>query len=146
MSNGIMNYIVRQYTFSADGKYIFISKTFDPIMDKILLGKESGTYNVSGTTITITPKKSMLEAWSKQNNADRWGKLISSQNITLEKVAYQFSKHYFSGIRETALILQSGKVTKRDGPFSGNAIINNSWIYGPPGTSHPLIVLPVAGK
>jgi hypothetical protein len=141
VNNGIMNYIVRQYTFEANGKYTFISKTFDPIMDKILLGKESGTYQVSGTTFTIIPKKSVLEAWSKQNNADRWGKLVSSQNIALEKVTYQFSKHYFSGIGETSLLLQSDKKTNRDGPFNGNAILNNSWIYGPINKSHPLIEL-----
>jgi len=142
VNNGIMNYIVRQYTFEANGRYTFISKTFDPIMDKILLGKENGTYQVSGTTVTIIPKKSVLEAWSKQNNADRWGKLVSSQNIAPEKVTYQFSKHYFSGIRETSLLLQSDKKTNRDGPFNGNAILNNSWIYGPVNKSHPLIELP----
>jgi hypothetical protein len=142
VQNGVMNYIVRQYTFEASGKYTFISKTFDPIMDKILLGKESGIYQLSGTTVTISPKKSVLEAWSKQNNADRWGKLISSQNIALEKVTYQFSKHYFSGIKETSLLLQSTNKTNRDGPFTGNAVLNNSWIYGPVNTGHTLIELP----
>ena len=142
VKNGVMNYIVRQYTFSADGKYSFFSKAFDPLMDKILLGKENGTYQISGTTITITPKKSVLEAWSKKNGVDDWGKMLSSQNITLEKITYQFSKHYFSGIKEMSLILQSDKPTKRDGPYSGNRTINNSWIYGPSGKSHPVIELP----
>lgn len=142
VKNGVMNYISRQYYFKSNNTYTFVSKAIDPLMNKILLGKENGTYEVTGNTVIITPKKSVLEAWSKKDGADNWGKLLSSQNIPLEKVSYHFTKHYFSGIRETALILQSDKPTQRDGAYSGNVTVNNSWIYSPLSNSHPVISLP----
>lgn len=141
VKNGVMNYIVRQYSFNADGTYSFVSKAYDPLMDKILLGKENGTYQISGTNLTISPYKSILEAWSKKDGRDEWGKLLSTQNITLENMTYQFTKHYFSGIKELSLVLQSGKQTYRDGQYSGSTAFNNAWIYGPP-CSQCLIKLP----
>jgi hypothetical protein len=142
MNNGVMNYISRQYTFNTNGTYTFFSKAFDPLMDKILLGKENGTYQVSGTTITITPQKSVLEAWSKKNGVDDWGRLLTSQNRPLEKQNYQFVKHYFSGMKEWDLVFQANKQTQRDGPFSGGTAFNNAWIYSPISNYHPLIKLP----
>jgi hypothetical protein len=144
VKNGVMNYISRQYYFNTNGTYSFVSKAFDPLMDKILLGRETGTYQVSGTTITVTPKKSIIEGWSKKDGADKWGKLINSQNQPLEKVSYQFAKHYFSGIQRWALVLQADKATKRDGPYSGNTVFNNSWLYDPISPNNVKIVLPDA--
>lgn len=141
MNNGVMNYIVRQYTFNENGTYSFVTKTFDPFMDKLLLGKENGTYLISGTNLTITPEKSVLEAWSKKDGNDEWGKFLSSQDIELETVIYQFTKNYFSGIKEWSLVLKSDKQTQRDGPYSGIADFSNSWIYSPP-CSQCFIVLP----
>jgi len=141
MNNGVMNYIVRQYTFNENGTYSFVTKTFDPFMDKLLLGKENGTYLISGTNLTITPQKSVLEVWSKKNGNDEWGKFLSSQNIELETVKYKFTKYYMSGIKEWNLILQADKQTYRDGTFSGNAAFKNSWIYSPP-CSQCFIILP----
>src|ERR1035437_912734 len=132
VSNGVMNYICRQYTFNANGAYSFISKAFDPLMDKILLGKENGTFQISGNSITVNPQKSVLEGWSKKEGKDEWGKLLNTQNITLERITYQFTKHYFSGIKEWSLVLQADKVTQRDGPFSGGTAFSNAWIYGTP--------------
>jgi hypothetical protein len=132
VNNGVMNYIVRQYTFNPNGTYSFVSKTFDPLMDKILLGRENGTYQINANNLTINPEKSVLEAWSKKDGKDEWGNLLDSQNNTLEKVSYQFTKHYFSGIREWSLVLQAGMQTHRDGPFSGSSAFSNAWIYGPP--------------
>lgn len=142
VNNGVMNYISRQYTFNANGTYSFISKTFDPLMEKILLGKETGTYQINGNNLTITPKKSVLEAWSKKGGRDEWGKLLNTQNITLEKLTYQFTKHYFEGNREWSLVLQSDKATKRDGPFSGNSTFTNAWYYGPISANNKAIELP----
>jgi len=141
MNNGVMNYIVRQYTFNTNGTYSFVTKTFDPFMDKLLLGKENGTYLINGNNLTITPKRSVLEAWSKKDGIDEWGKFLSSQNIELETVSYQFTKNYFSGIKEWSLILKADKQTHRDGPYSGVADYSNSWIYSPP-CSQCFIVLP----
>ena len=127
-----MNYIVRQYTFNADGTYSFVSKAFDPLMDKILMGRETGTYQISGSNLTISPGRSVLQEWSKKNGRDEWGNLLSSQNISLEKVTYQFTKHYFSGTREWSVVLQAGTQTQRDGAYSGSSAFNNAWIYSPP--------------
>jgi starvation-inducible outer membrane lipoprotein len=132
MNNGVMNYIIRQYTFNENGTYSFVTKTFDPFIDKILLGKENGTYLISGNNLTITPEKSVLEAWSKKDGNDEWGKFLSSQNIELEPVTYKFTKNYFSGIKEWSLVLKADKQTHRDGPYSGVAEFSNSWIYSPP--------------
>jgi hypothetical protein len=130
--NAISSYIVRQYTFNADGSYVFLSKAFQPFSDKLLLGKENGTYQVSGNNITIVPKKSVLEGWSKKDGTDRWGRLLESQNRTLEVVTYQLTKHYFSGIKTWSLVFQADKVTQRDGPYSAGNAFNNAWIYSPP--------------
>jgi starvation-inducible outer membrane lipoprotein len=132
VNNAVSDYIVRQYTLNGDGTYIFLSKTFSPFSDKLLLGKENGTYQISGNNITISPKKSVLEAWSKKDGTDRWGRLLSSQNRALETVTYQFTKHYFSGIKVWSLVFQASRVTQRDGPYSGGNAFTNAWIYSPP--------------
>jgi hypothetical protein len=142
VKNGIMNYISRQYTFNADGSYSFVSKAFDPLMDKILLGKETGTYQINATAVSLNPKKSVLEGWSKKNGGDDWGKLISTQNIALEKTTYQYTKHYFSGIQVWNLVLQTDKATRRDGPYSNNTTFKNAWYYGPLTANNLKIKLP----
>lgn len=142
MKNGVMNYIMKQYTFNTDGTYVFISKAFDPLMNTIILGKESGTIQLSGSSITINPKKSVLESWSKKDGGDDFGKLLSTKTVALEKVTYQFRKHYFSGIQETNLVLQADKPTQRDGPFSNNLSYNNAWYYRPISSNRPEITYP----
>ena len=132
VNNGLSGYIKRQYTFNADGTYMFLSKNFQMISDKILLVRQSGTYQVSGNTLTISPRASVIEAWSKNLGRDEWGKRINSQPHPLEKVTYQFTKQYFSGIQTWSLVLQSGAATQRDGPFSSGTAFNNAWIYSPP--------------
>ncbi len=142
VNNGVMNYISRQYTFNANGTYRFISKAYDPLMDKILLGKEEGTFQVSGNNVSLNPGSSVLEAWSKKDGRDEWGKLLSIQNIAIESVTYQFTKHYLSGIKVTSLVLQAGKATQRDGPFSSNSLFANAWFYDPISANNTVIKLP----
>lgn len=133
VNNAVMSYITREYTFDADGTYRFISKAFDPFSTKLLFGKETGTYRVSGNSLTITPKNSVLEGWSKKNGSgDIWGTRLDSQNRKLENVTYRFTRHYFSGVRTWSLVLQADQVTQRDGPFSGGTAFSNAWIYSPP--------------
>lgn len=135
-------YIARQYTFNDNGTYSYVAKTFKMTFDKLLLVRESGTYQISGSRITINPQKSVIQAWSKNGGTDKWGKLLTAQSRQLEKVTYQFTKHYFSGIQLWNLVLQADKATERDGPFSSNATFNNAWYYSPLSSNNPAIELP----
>jgi len=83
-----------------------------------------------------------MQAWSKKNGGDGFGKLLSSQNRTLETVAYRFTKHYFSGIDQWQLVLQADKATMRDGPFSTLTLFPNAWYYKPISSNNPVIELP----
>jgi len=141
-TEGIAGYIRSQYTFNADGSYTFTAKTFRYSLDKLLLIRESGRYQVNGTDVTISPKKSVIEAWSKRDGTDKWGRLVTTQGRTLEKVTYRFTKHYFSGIQVWNLVLQADKPTERDGPFSNNTTFNNAWYYAPISSNNPVIELP----
>jgi hypothetical protein len=142
MKNAIMNSLKRQYTFRGDGTYQFITKAFDPLMNNIILGKESGIYQINGTTVTVSPVRSVLESWSKKNGTDKWGKLLNTENIPLEKVTYSFTKHYFSGIQIWSLVLIADKPTNRDGPFCNNKSFENAWYYNPISPNNPVIDLP----
>lgn len=136
-------YIARQYTFNTNGTYLFVSKTFQMMaFDKLLLIKETGTYQISGSNITIIPQKSVIQAWSKKDGGDNWGKLLTTQNRTLEKVVYRFTKHYFSGIDQWNFVLQADRATERDGPFSTNTTFANAWYYSPISGNNPVIELP----
>lgn len=141
-ATSIAGYTKDQYSFNSNGTYHFVSKTFGMSLPKILLVKESGIYQINGNNITITPQKAVIEAWSKKDGGDKWGKLLTKQNRTLEKVTYQFTKHYFSGIQLWNVVLQSNKVTQRDGPFSNNKTFANAWYYSPISSNNPVIELP----
>ncbi|MCL4549813.1 MAG: hypothetical protein M1495_14720 [Bacteroidetes bacterium] len=141
-SYGNAGYSNDQYTFNSNGTYSFVSKTFRSSYDKIILVKENGTYQINNNNITINPQKSIIETWSKKDGTDKWGQLVSSQNRALEKVTYQFTKHYFSGIQEWNLVLQCNNVTERDGPFSNNTTFANAWYYRPIVSNNPKIELP----
>jgi len=139
VSNGLGGYIKKQYTFSPNGTYEFLVKTFQYTMRNLLFTKETGTYQLNGNSLTLIPQKGYIQAWTKgsvvdstgrRSETDNWGKLVSTQPTKLEKVTYQISKQYFSGIQEWQLVMQAGKPTERDGPFTANAAFPNSWLYG----------------
>ena len=142
VATGNAGYSKDQYTFNANGTYSFVSKTFRYSSDKLLLVKESGSYQLSGNNLTLNPQKSVIEAWSKKDGSDKWGKLLSTQNRPLEKITYTFTKHYFSGIQEWNLVLQASTPTQRDGPFSRNDTYSNAWYYRPIASTNPVIELP----
>ena len=102
---GMAGYSKDQYTFKADGTYTFVSKTFRMAYDKIILVIENGTYAVSGDSLWIKPQKSVIQAWSKLNGGDGWGRMVSNQARKLEPVTYKFTRHHFSGIDEWNLVL-----------------------------------------
>jgi len=142
VNNGVMNYISRQYTFNANGTYSFVSKAFDPLMENILLGRENGTYQISAGNLTIIPEKSVLEGWSKKDGRDDWGKKLNTQTNALEKITYQFTRHYSQVMSRWELILQAGKETKRDGNFASNTAFGNAWYYSPISANNTAIILP----
>ena len=139
---GTAGYSKDQYTFKPDGSYTFISKTFRMSSDKILLVIENGTYQINAGTLAIKPQKSIIQAWSKLNGSDKWGRLLSTQPRKLEPVTYKFTKHYFSGIDEWNLVLQADQPTERDGPFSTFRVFPNAWYYKPISSTNPIVELP----
>lgn len=139
---GMAGYTKSQYTLNADGTYIFNSKTFRMGYDKIILVRESGTFQINGANLTIKPQKSVIQAWSKLNGVDKFGRLLTTQNRKLETVTYRFTKHYFSGIDQWQLILQADAPTERDGPFSTYTLFTNAWYYGTISANNPVIELP----
>ena len=139
---GMAGYGKYQYTFNADGTYNFVAKTFRMSYDKIILVIENGTYQISGDSLSIKPQKSVIQAWSKLNGGDGWGRMLSNQARRLEPVTYKFTKHYFSGIQEWNLVLQSDRPTERDGSFSTFTQFPNAWYYKPISSNNPVILLP----
>ncbi len=125
---GSYSYNKQQYLFNTDGNYDFAAKTYDEKSSETFLIKERGSYVINGNIITLTPKTSVIQAWSKKNGADNWNQLKSSQKRSLETVSYQFS------IADKNLLLQTGKQTQRDGNFNNG----NTYTYGPPGTFTPI--------
>ncbi len=139
---GMAGYGKYQYTFNPNGTYTFVAKTFRMSYDKIILVVENGTYQISGDSLAIKPQKSVIQAWSKLNGGDGWGRMLTSQARKLEPVTYKFTKHYFSGIQEWNLVLQAEKPTDRDGAFSTFTQFPNAWYYKQISANNPVIVLP----
>lgn len=131
-----------QYIFHANGTYEFYSKMFAYSNNQLILVRETGTLVVDGNRLTLDPSFSVVEAWSKKNNTDQWGVLISSVSRPFERTTYTFTRHYFSGIQEWNLILQTQTKTNRDGEFGQNPTFNNAYFYSPASKTNTPIVLP----
>lgn len=143
VSAGNAGYGKQQYTFNQDGSYTFVANTFRSSYDKILLIREHGRYLVNGNDLTVTPQESVIESWSKKSGTDKFDKLLSTQKRELEKVTYQYTMHFFTGITEWNLVLQAGgKVTERDGPFGNNTTFSNAWYFRPVSDTNTAIDLP----
>jgi len=139
VTNGLHQYHKMQYEFKPNGTYHFLYRSFSYMPD-IYIAKENGTYVIQGNSITIIPQTSVFETWSKATTVDangkdasldKLGKLKTSQKRTLEKITYQFTTEYFSGINEWSLILEYNKQTERDGPYNGGSSFPNAWFYKP---------------
>jgi hypothetical protein len=126
---GPWNYTKQQYTFNADGTYSFIRKVYMENDAETLLTRETGTYAVSGTTLTITPKKNVIEAWSRKNGGDNYNKLIKTQPQAIEKASYSFSIYFDDTIRQTVIMLQASAETKRDGKYNAEVENKKMWRY-----------------
>jgi hypothetical protein len=137
LDNGLHGYFKCQYTFNMNGTYSFISRIFSYQPD-VILANESGTYEVNGNTVTLTPQSSIIQKWSKGYTTetdgrkvylDKLGTLLSSQKRPLEKNSYRYTKEYSSGIQEWNLVLSADKETLRDGPFNGGNYYPGAWLY-----------------
>jgi hypothetical protein len=131
-----------EYIFNANGTYVFYSKVFGYSVKNLILVKESGNYSVNGNTLTIKPKTSIVESWSKKDGTDKWGNLVESVKRNLENVTYTFTKHYFSGIQQWNLILQTARPTNRDGSYGENPAFSNAYFFAPPSINNTPIDLP----
>lgn len=126
---GNAGYTSSRYEFKQDGSYFFTERSFRMTYPYIIIVKENGTYNINGNRLTIFPKKSTIQRYSKKNNVDEIGSLVETQNRPLEKVTYRYQFHYFPGIQEWNLVLQADKPTMRDGNFSSNDTYQNAWYF-----------------
>lgn len=114
-----------RYTFDADGTYSFKSEHWGGYTNSNMwwTTEETGSYSVTGDTLTIIPKA------SKATLRNLAGAVQKTQNNPLEKVAYKWTTHYFSGIQETNLVLTPPQKTSRDGVMAGNSLFPNSYLY-----------------
>jgi hypothetical protein len=117
-----------RYEFNADGTYAYTERSFSYSYQNIIVVRENGRYSLSGNTLTITPAKSTVTAYRKAGG-DALGGVASTQNRALEKTAYKFTFHYFSGIQEWNLVLQADSPTQRDGKFSTLKVFENAWYF-----------------
>ncbi len=131
-----------QYTFNTNGTYTYIIKTYVEDDPETLLTRESGTFAISGNTVTLDPKTNVIEAWSKSNGGDNYKALITRQNKPLEKITYQFTLHYFPELKETGLVLIYSKETIRDGKYNASDAFPTGWRFSPAGPEYKPIQLP----
>jgi predicted secreted protein len=82
--------------------------------------EEQGGYTVAGDLLTVVPKKSINTV------KNRKGVVVRTQNNALETTGYRWTLHYFAGLQETQLVLQTRAETNRDGAFASNDLFPNS--------------------
>jgi hypothetical protein len=126
-------YFRRDYTFKADGTYRFLEKDFSVLSARtIFFAYETGTWSISGNTLTITPKKGENQEWNKHpsGSTDGYGSLVKTMPRKLESVTYNTEMHYWAGQGTTSLFLRYDKPTEREGvPDTGQW---HAWNYSPP--------------
>ena len=118
-------YYKSQYTFNADGTYFFKAEKWLGYIksNEFWMTDESGNYTVAGEMLTIIPKKSVTSLKNRE------GVLLNTQANPLETTTYKWTLYYFSGIKETNLILHTDTETRRDGPFGSNDLFPKSYFF-----------------
>lgn len=137
-------YFRREYRLNANGTYEFLTKTFSAYNPMIFLGRETGTWVVSGNKITIRPTQGKNEEWSKSATGrnTEWGKLVKTTARKLETVTYTFELKYLSGMEKTYLILTANGPTVRDGREGNEDNRPHQFSYSPGTPGKPLVDLP----
>ncbi|MCS6974729.1 MAG: lipocalin family protein [Cyclobacteriaceae bacterium] len=131
-----------QYTFFSDGTYQFYAKTFDVYTPDIVFRKEKGTFVVSGNLLTLTPTSSVIQTWSKKDNADKYGTLLKAQQGTTESTVYAIRFENFGDELNLLLTPVNGQQTQRDGIFGTNSQFPNTYFYQIPPADSYLVELP----
>lgn len=118
-------YYKSQYTFNPDGTYIFKAEKWLGYIksNEFWMTDESGNYTVVGDLLTIIPKRSVTSLKNRE------GVLLKTEANPLERTAYKWTLYYFSGIKETNLILHTDTETRRDGPFGSNDLFPKSYFF-----------------
>jgi len=119
-------YYKRQYTFNRDGSYTFKAERWLGYMkaNEYLMTDEQGSYTVAGDVLTVVPKRSITTVKNRE------GAVVRTQKNALETTGYRWTLHYFAGLQETQLVLQTSAETNRDGAFASNDLFPNSYILG----------------
>lgn len=127
-SGNVLNsgYYKRQYNFNQDGSYTFKAERWQGYTkaNEYWMTEEVGSYTVAGDLLTVTPKRSITTVRNRE------GVALRTQKNALETTAYRWTLHYFAGLQETQLVLQTGAETNRDGAFASNDLFPKSYILG----------------
>ena len=125
-SGNVLNsaYYKWQYTFNRDGSYSFKAERWLGYLkaNEYWITEEQGTYTVAGDLLTVVPKRSITTVKNRE------GAVVRTQKNELETTAYRWSFHYFAGLQETQLVLQTRAETIRDGAFASNDLFPNSYL------------------
>jgi hypothetical protein len=113
-----------QYDFAADGTYRYHSEAWGGSFNSNwrYIVDEKGTWTVSGDQLTVIPKTTTGVV------RDLEGKVVKNGGPKQEKVTYRFQTTYFSGLKETQLVLTPPKGTDRDGSFASNPSFPGSYL------------------
>lgn len=115
------------YTFKDDGTYSYKAESWGGYSrsDEFWTIEENGAYRADDERLTVTPERSTA---TLRNREGYVSKTLDNQ---LESVTYRWSLHYFEGLNETQLVLQTENKTKRDGEFTSNQMFRNSYLFSP---------------
>lgn len=139
-------YSRREYLFKTDGTYIYRVKNWSVYQKDILFIYETGTWKTNGHQLTLTPKTGRGDWWGKaaDGSTKGWGSRKKAADYKLEATTYNFSMHYYSGMNETDLVLESSRPTQRDGILSNAG--ETKWEYSPRKADQSLIDNPPGFK
>jgi hypothetical protein len=141
-SSTAYGYIKCQYNFLDDGTFVFYKKTFDVYTPQIIFRKETGSWKLTGNTLSITPTRAVVQTWNKKDNADQYGSLLKAQAVTPEPTTYTVRFEEFSGRLNLLISPVDGKTTNRDGLFGINSQFPNTYFYERPPDASYLPKLP----
>ncbi len=138
-------YFRKEYTFFENGTYQFLEKDLSAYSTStILFGWETGTWSVTGNKITISPKQGKDEEWSKpaSGRTDQWGSRVKTNVRKLETITYTFELKYYSGMKETHLLLRNDLPTYREGKSNNMNNKHHEWSYTPQPVNKAMVTPP----